>query len=276
MPVRRGKGVLVTGATSGIGEATARALAARGHRVYAAGRRVDRLEALAARQPGVTATAMDVTDPDSVRAAVEGIARRGETVDVLVNNAGFAAIGPVEAVTAEEVRRQFDTNVFGLLEVTRAVLPAMRERRAGRIVNISSVSGRTTFPGTGVYGATKYAVEALSDALRAELRPHGVDVVVVEPGFVSSEIDREGVSPDALDGAYRPLAAATNAFLSQQIAAGAAPDDLATLLVRVVEARRPRTRYLFPAASRVLVGAFTRLPDRLADTLKLRAVGVDT
>ncbi len=262
--------VLVTGASSGIGEATARALARRGHAVFAAGRREDRLAALAEREPGVTPVAMDVTDPASVAAAVDAIG----DLDVLVNNAGFAAIGPVEAVDRDEVRRQFDTNVFGLLEVTRAVLPAMRRRGSGRIVNISSVVGRTTFPAMGVYGASKYAVEALSDALRAEVRPLGIDVIVVEPGFVRSEIgSTEGASPQAAGGAYRALTDAATAFVRREIAGGSPPDEIAALLVGITETARPRTRYLYPRRSRALVGLLGRAPDRVGDAVKRRAIG---
>jgi NAD(P)-dependent dehydrogenase (short-subunit alcohol dehydrogenase family) len=144
-------------------------------------------------------------------------------------------------------------------------------------VNISSVVGRTTFPGFGIYGASKYAVEALSDALRAEVRPFGIDVVVVEPGFVRSEINStEAASPDAVDGAYRDFTRATRRYVAEQVDGGADPGDLARLLVRVVETPRPRTRYLFPAGSRILVGTFARIPDRLADVLKLRAAGLRT
>jgi NAD(P)-dependent dehydrogenase (short-subunit alcohol dehydrogenase family) len=272
-----GRTVLVTGASSGIGAAAARALAGRGHQVVASGRRTERLEALAAESDGISALSMDVTDASSVRDGFDRLHRDGRHIDVLVNCAGFAAIGPVEAIDSAEVRRQFDTNVFGLLEVTRAALPLMRARGAGRIVNISSVVGRTTFPGFGVYGASKYAVEALSDALRAEVRPFGIDVVVVEPGFVRSEINEtEAASPDAAGGAYREFTRATRRYVVEQVDGGADPRELAKLLVRVVETPRPKTRYLFPASSRVLVGTFARIPDRLADAMKLRAAGVRT
>jgi NADP-dependent 3-hydroxy acid dehydrogenase YdfG len=160
--------VLVTGASSGIGRATATEFARQGHVVFAAARREEVLAGLAATSPNIQAITMDVTDESSVHRAWAKIeASTGRAgVDVLVNNAGFALSGPVEILGGPEVQRQFATNVFGLLTVTRAVLPAMRARKSGRIINISSLVGRTTFPGMGVYGATKYAVEALSDALR--------------------------------------------------------------------------------------------------------------
>lgn len=151
----------------------------------------------------------------------------------------------------------------------------MRRRGTGRIVNISSVVGRTTFPGFGVYGASKYAVEALSNALRAELRPFGVDVVLVEPGFVRSEINSTGAaSPDAVGGAYRHVTEAIRRYAVDQGEGGADPRELADLLVGVVDSSRPRTRYLFPTNSRVLVGTFAGVPDRLADAPKLRAAGL--
>jgi short-subunit dehydrogenase len=139
-----------------------------------------------------------------------------------VDNAGFAAAGPVETVTEAETRRQFDVNVFGLLHVTRAVLPGMRRRRAGLVVNVSSVVGRVSFPGTGVYSASKHAVEALSDALRAEVKPFGIGVVVVEPAFVRTEITQTPTADGALaEGAYRALADATTAYLRREVERGA-------------------------------------------------------
>jgi NADP-dependent 3-hydroxy acid dehydrogenase YdfG len=263
--------VLITGASSGIGEAAARALAASGHRVIAAGRREDRLAGLAERHAGITPMVLDVTDAGAVEAAIAGL----PPVDVLVNNAGFAAAGPVETVSAAETRRQFEVNVFGLLNVTRAVLPGMRERPAGLIVNVSSVVGRVSFPGTGVYSASKHAVEALSDALRAEVKPFGIGVVVVEPAFVRTEITKTPTADGALaDGAYRALADATTAYLHQEVERGADPEGLAELIVRIVEARRPRTRYPFPPRSRALMSVLGAVPDRVSDVMKLRAIGV--
>ncbi len=268
--------VLVTGASSGIGAATARVLAEAGHRVYAAGRRVGRLEQLAAGRPGVVPLALDVTDPASIDAAVARIEAEAGGVDVVVNNAGYAAVGPVETVDRDEVRRQFAVNVFGLLDVTRAVLPGMRERGRGRLVNVSSVAGRTTFPGSGVYGASKHAVEALSDALRMEVAGFGIDVVVVEPGFVRTEITDAQVTADpaAAGGAYRRLADAAREYLERGVAGGAEPDALARLIATIVAARNPRSRYPFPARTRLLLGAFGALPDRAADAAKRRAVGL--
>src|SRR5262249_33555863 len=195
---------LVTGASSGIGRATAAEFARQGHLVFAAARREEVLAGLAATSPNIQAVSMDVTDEGSVHrawATVEA-ATGGAGVDVLVNNAGFALAGPVEILGGPQVQRQFATNVFGLLTVTRAVLPAMRARKSGRIINLSSLAGRATFPGMGVYGATKYAVEALPDALRQEVAGFGLKVVIIEPGFVATSI---GQAADANAGAGQEI-----------------------------------------------------------------------
>ena len=162
------KAILITGASSGIGRATAVRLADGGHTVFAAARRLERLAQLARDTAGtVIPVELDVCDPDSVRKAVEAVADVApEGLDVLINNAGYALTGPAETLATDDVRAQFETNVIGLFDVTRAFLPQMRARRSGRIVNISSLLGEISVPGSGIYGATKHAVEALSDALR--------------------------------------------------------------------------------------------------------------
>jgi len=195
---------------------------------------------------------------------------------VLVNNAGFALSGPIEVLADEDVRRQFATNVFGLLTMTRTVLPSMRTRGSGRIINISSLVGRTTFPGMGVYGATKYAVEALSDALRQEVAGFGIKVVIIEPGFVATGL---GESADArADGArpvpdaYASLLAAGEKYLARQIAGGIAPERVAGVIADAAEHRRPRTRYVVPGRAWPLIALLTSLPDRIADRAKQRAL----
>jgi NADP-dependent 3-hydroxy acid dehydrogenase YdfG len=271
--------VLVTGASSGIGRATAMEFARRGYVVFAAARREDALADLASTSPNIRAIAMDVTDPASVRqgwAKIEADTG-GAGVDVLVNNAGFALSGPVETLAGTDVERQFRTNVLGLLDVTRVALPSMRARRAGRIINLSSVVGRTTFPGMGVYGATKYAVEALSDALRLEVGRFGITVVIIEPGFVSTGIDaaadgrQEGGHPIPAD--YADMVAAGVKYLSDQVAGGIAPEQVASTIVAAAERRRPKLRYLVPGSARTTVALLTSLPGRLADRGKLRVAG---
>jgi len=210
--------ILITGATSGIGRHAALFLAKRGHRVFASGRNQAALAALKATLDGasIETVALDVTDAASIARAQQEIAARtgGRGVDVLVNNAGFGILGPTELITEADMRAQYETNVFGLMAVTRAFLPEMRARRRGRIINVSSLGGRHTLPFFGVYNSTKYAVESLSDALRIELGPFGVGVVLIEPGAIETEF-----TPRSLDGAakYRradsPYAPVHGAFM---------------------------------------------------------------
>src|SRR6266704_1470144 len=174
------RAVLITGCSTGIGRATAEHLATSGWRVYATARRPETIADLAAR--GCRTLALDVCDEASMRAAVETVERAEGAVGVLVNNAGYGQEGAFEETPMAEVRRQFETNVFGLIRLSQLALPGMRRQGWGRIVNLSSMGGRLTLPGGAFYHATKYAVEALSDALRFEVKPFGIDVVVIEPG----------------------------------------------------------------------------------------------
>jgi NADP-dependent 3-hydroxy acid dehydrogenase YdfG len=281
-PMSENLKIFVTGASSGIGRAVAIELAQRGHTVFSAARRRGALDDLAASHRGIVAVPLDVTDEDSIGRAWSLIssATQGAGVDVLVNAAGYALTGPIETLPTQEVKRQFDTNVFGLLAVTRAVLPSMRARRAGRIINISSIVGRTSFPAMGVYGATKYAVEALSDSLRMELAPIGIKVVLIEPGFVATDLveastrERGEVADwpvGDVDG-YGPLINGADRFLARQMKQAMPASSLARTIAHAAESRRPRTRYVAPVLARGLVAVFTRLPDRLADAAKRRAM----
>jgi NAD(P)-dependent dehydrogenase (short-subunit alcohol dehydrogenase family) len=185
------KAVLVTGCSSGIGRATAELLGRGGWAVYATARRLETIEELAA--AGCRLVRLDVCDEDSMQAAVNTVENAHGAVGVLVNNAGYGQEGAVEDVPVGEVRRQFETNLFGLHRMTQLVLSGMREQGWGRIVNLSSMGGKLTFPGGGVYHASKHALEALSDALRYELRSFGVDVVVIEPGLVKTRFGETSV-----------------------------------------------------------------------------------
>ena len=200
---------LVTGGSSGIGEETARGLVGAGFTTYAVARRVDRLAALEA--DGVRTFAMDVTDDASMVAGVERIVAEHGRIDVLVNNAGYGSYGAVEDVPIDEARRQFEVNVFGLARLVQLVTPQMRAQRSGRIINISSIGGKFYEPLGAWYHATKFAVEGLSDSLRLELQPFGIDVVIIEPGPIRTEwntISRDSLVETSRGGAYEERAIA--------------------------------------------------------------------
>jgi NAD(P)-dependent dehydrogenase (short-subunit alcohol dehydrogenase family) len=270
----RSNAVLITGCSSGIGRATAEHLAARGHRVYASARRLEAIADLEAR--GCRTVALDVTDEDSMRAAVESVERAERAIGVLVNNAGYSQSGAVESVRLDDIRAQFETNVFGLIRMCQLVLPGMRGQRGGRIVNVSSMGGKLTFPGGGIYHATKYAVEAISDALRFEVKGFGVDVVVIEPGLIRTNYARAAV--DALDAGTagdttyaefnRAVAASTVGSYEGSLARlGGGPETVAHAIEKAITARRPRARYPVTPSARLFMGQRRLLPDRAWDGL---------
>ena len=266
------KAVLVTGCSSGIGRATAEVLARGGRTVYATARRVEAIEDLAS--AGCSLLPLDVCDEDSMQAAVETIARAHGAVGVLVNNAGYGQEGAVEDVPVDEVRRQFETNLFGPHRLTQLVLPGMREQGWGRVVNVSSMGGRLTFPGGGVYHASKHALEALSDALRYEVRPFGVDVVVIEPGLVRTRFGETSVgsiySVSSDTSPYRDFNAGVakvvaGAYEGAMARAAVEPEAVARVIEQAIDARRPRSRYVVPGFVRLLLLARRVLPDRMWD-----------
>ena len=279
--MRAAGSILITGATSGIGRDAALRLTRAGHLVLAGGRRPDALAALArAAGTRLEPLVLDVTDPASIAAARELVERRtgGRGLDVLVNNAGFALPGPLEALADRDLRELFDTNVFGLLAVTRAFLPAMRERGQGRVVNVGSIMGRVPMPLLGAYNASKHAVAAISDALRMELAPFGITVVLVEPGAV-----RTGFAATALSGLtpYRdpasPYAAAlagTDAAWARVYRFAPGPAGVGRAIVRAATADRPAPRYVVPAHNRLVVAALAALPTGVADAAKRRIMGL--
>jgi NADP-dependent 3-hydroxy acid dehydrogenase YdfG len=270
--------VLVTGCSTGIGRATAELLLRAGHTTYATARRPETLADLAAL--GARTLALDVTDEASMAAAVAEVEREHGRVGTLVNNAGYGEYGAVEEVDLDAVRAMFETNVFGLARMAQLVLPGMRRAGRGRIVNIGSMGGRMTFPMGGYYHATKYAVEAISDAMRVEVRPFGVDVVLLEPGVTRSAFeDRLGES-DALtersDSPYAGLRASTAAFNARAYAnpaMAASSESVARVVLKAVEAERPRPRYLLTPLAKAMVLGRTVAPDRVWDAAVARGYG---
>jgi short-subunit dehydrogenase len=267
--------ILITGCSSGIGRATAERLAAAGRTVYATARRPDSIADLEA--AGCRLLACDVTSEESMVAAVRAVEEAEGAVGVLVNNAGYSQSGAVETVPMEDVRRQFETNVFGLVRMTQLVLPGMRAQRHGKIVNVSSMGGRLTFPGGGFYHATKHAVEAISDALRFEVRGFGVDVIIIEPGLIRTSFgDTAAGSVDVAaagaDGPYAEFNAAVakttrDAYHGPMARLGAGPEAVAKVIEKAITARRPKPRYPVTASARVMLAQHALMPDRAWDAM---------
>ena len=281
--------VLITGCSTGIGRAAAERFLGRGWTVYATARRPETLNDLAAR--GARTLALDVTDEDSMRAAVEQVTAAEGSVGVLVNNAGYGQQGPVEDTPMEEVRRQFETNVFGLVRLTQLVLPGMRARGWGRIVNVSSMGGRLTLPGLGFYHASKYAVEAISDALRFEVRPFGIGVSLVEPGpvltrWADTALGTVGATVHGSRGAEKAHGgtdaddespyADWNARLAMRVASAyegplarlaSSPEAVARVIDRAASSAHPRARYVVGPIAHTLTTLKRLLPDGAFDAL---------
>lgn len=265
--------ILITGASSGIGYEAAQMLAAKGHKVYGAARRTERMEPLKAQ--GVMPIALDVTCDASAQEAVARVLREEGRVDVLINNAGYGELGPIETTTLENAQRQLDVNVLGLARMTQLVLPHMRRQNSGRIVNVASVAGHITFGFAGWYNASKYAVEALSDATRMEVRPYGIEVAIVEPGGVFSNwgviaadglrgasdgtvyAERAGRMANVFDMMYR-----RNPYNLMTSAAKAAKH-----VCKAATSRRPKTRYAFGVGNASMRFLHAVLPDRWFDKI---------
>jgi NAD(P)-dependent dehydrogenase (short-subunit alcohol dehydrogenase family) len=264
--------VLITGCSSGIGHETARHLAAGGWKVYATARRLESIEDL--RAGGCETLACDVTDEASMSACVKAVEDAEGAVGVLVNNAGYSQSGALEEVPIDAVRRQFETNVFGLLRMCQLVLPGMRSQRWGRIVNVSSMGGKLVFPGGGVYHATKHAVEALSDAMRFEVAGFGVEVAIIEPGLIKTRFGETAVGSMAgelpTDGPYSEFNAAVgretaSAYEGPLARLGGGPETVARKIERAITAKRPRTRYKVTASAGLSLGARRLMTDRMWD-----------
>jgi NAD(P)-dependent dehydrogenase (short-subunit alcohol dehydrogenase family) len=268
------KAVLITGCSSGIGRATAERLSSVGWKVYATARDTGTIASLERNCCGLLP--LDVTDEDSMRSAVEEVERREGAVGVLVNNAGYSQSGAVEAVPMEKVRRQFETNVFGLARMCQLVLPGMRRQEYGRIVNLSSMGGRLTFPGAGYYHASKHAVEALSDALRFEVAGFGVKVSVIEPGLIRTGFADTAVGSmdgsngeDPYAGFEEAVARATaeNYERGPFARLGGGPEAVAGAIEHAISARNPRSRYVVTPSAHLFIWLRRLLPDRAWDAV---------
>ena len=290
--------VLITGCSSGIGRAAALSLHRAGFTVYATARRIETLTELSDR--GLRTLALDVTDEQSMTTAVATVEADAGPVAVLINNAGYGLYGPVEQLPMAEIRRQFETNFFGLVRLTQLVLPGMRRRRRGRILNVSSMGGRITLPGGAFYHASKYAVEALSDALRMEVAQFGIDVVLIEPGPVKTPWNdvaagslssaaapgraadgaaAGGLGPAADGDAYQEYKAAVGASFGRIQTGvfgrlGSTSEDIAKVITQAVTARRPRPRYLINPVAKSLVAMNRVLPARAYDSMLRRQYGL--
>ncbi len=271
------KAVLLTGCSSGIGRASALRLSRAGWTVYATARRPESLAELA--QAGCHTLALDVTDEDSMRAAVATVEEQQGAVGVLVNNAGYSQGGAVETVPMDAVRRQFETNVFGLVRLTQLVLPKMRAQRWGKIVNVGSMGGRLTFPGAGHYHATKHALEAISDALRFEVRGFGIDVILLEPGLITTEFGHAatasmpdiGEQEDPYANFNAAVAAVTaGAYDGPMRHLGAGPERVAKVLERAITRSHPPARITITPSAKLSIATRRLLSDRAWDAAMRR------
>lgn len=281
------KTILITGATAGIGRHAALELVRLGHHVLATGRRENALDDLAREARGIAASGgkldtlrLDVTDDHAVEASVARVMELtdGKGIDVLVNNAGYGQMGPLESVSSADLRKQFETNVFGLMAVTRAYVPQMRKRGGGRVINVGSIGGRFTFPLMGAYNATKYAVESLSDALRCELGPFGIDVAIVEPGPIKTEFNDRAM--DTIDAErmsaspYAPVLKHAEQFKTRFESRAAGPEVTTRAIVHAATARRPKVRYVVPPMLAMVLTILAILPTRLVDAGMRLAAGL--
>jgi NAD(P)-dependent dehydrogenase (short-subunit alcohol dehydrogenase family) len=267
------KAVLVTGCSSGIGRASALRLARSGWTVYATARRPESIAELG--DAGCRTLALDVTDEDSMRAAVETVEQAEGAVGVLINNAGYSQSGAIETVPIEALRRQFETNVFGLVRLTQLALPKMRAQRWGKIVNLGSMGGRLTFPGGGHYHATKHALEAISDALRFELRGFGIDVILLEPGLITTDFGQAATASmanveESQDDPYAHFNATVAAVTAGTYDGpmrhlGAGPERVAKVIERAITRRRPPARITITASAKLSIATRRLLSDRVWD-----------
>jgi NAD(P)-dependent dehydrogenase (short-subunit alcohol dehydrogenase family) len=268
------RAVLITGCSSGIGHATAERLAGNGWTVYATARDADKLSDLA--EKGCKTLSLDVEDEESMKAAVAEVEQAEGAVGVLINNAGYSQSGAVESVPMDKVRKQFETNVFGLVRMTQLVLPGMRSQKWGRIVNLSSMGGKLVFPGGGYYHATKYAVEAISDALRYEVKGFGVDVVLIEPGLIvtnfggtaAGSIGNGSGDGDDYEKFNEAVGKATAEIYEGPAAKlGGPPEAVAKVIDKAISSKRPKPRYTVTPSAKLLMAQRRLMSDRMWDRM---------
>lgn len=269
--------VLITGATAGIGRATALHLAQLGYHVIATGRRQSELDKLRAETPAgsrLDLALLDVTSPESIAKAVAEVDRltAGRGLDALVNNAGYGLVGPLTEISDGDLRHQYDTNVFGVMAVTRAFVPKMRERGKGRVVNVSSMGGKMTFPFMGAYNSTKYAIESLSDALRYELRGFGIDVVLIEPGAIHTNFADTSMGPvhRYSDTAYSSAIAKAETLQKRMMSTAVGPIVVARAIHKAISRRRPAARYVAPWYGKLVFAFLAVMPTRVTDAAMRR------
>ena len=270
------KVAIITGASSGIGKETVLRFLKEGYEVYAGARRLDAMRDI--EQQGAIIHAMDLTKGESIDAFVAKVVEQSGRIDVLVNNAGYGLFGSVEEVPMDAARDQIEVNVFGLAHMIQATLPIMRKQGSGRIINISSIGGKVWTLLGAWYHASKFAVEGFSDSLRNEVRPFGIDVVVIEPGAIKTEwsgIAVENVKKISGNGPYRELAEATaHLFTGEGVNLAASPRVIANAIWHAASTRHPKARYAVPFAAGAIIGLRWLLSDSLFDRLWGRVMGI--
>lgn len=262
--------ILITGGSSGIGYETAKSLAKQGHIVYAAARRIEFMEPL--REWGVHTLPMDVTNEASMQAAVTALLSEQGRIDILVNNAGYGSLGAVENVSPEEAHRQLEVNVFGLARLIQLLLPTMRKQHSGRIINIASIAGKVTLANCGWYNVSKFAVEALPDALRMEVKPYGIKVVIIEPSGIKTDwglIAADHLSESSKGTVYETFAAKEASLMRKVYTSNmlSGPEKVRQAICKAVNARRPRLRYQPGMGANLIIGMHAILPARWWDKL---------
>jgi len=271
--IKNQKVVLITGASSGIGKFTAMQLADEGYQVYAGARRLEKMMEL--KERGIVTIALDITNEQSIQTAIDGIIHQQGRIDVLINNAGYGSHGALEEISPEEARRQFDVNVFGLMRLTQLVLPKMREQGAGKIVNISSIAGRISTPMCGWYNASKHALEALSDALRLEVKQFGIDVILVEPGPIKTEFDEvvmQQIEKTAKTDVYQDWRSTWIKMMNQSYKNAVGAEAISEIISKAIRVKNPKTRYVAPTEAKIFLFLHWLLSDKAFDQVILSVI----